>query len=824
MATAPDVPTRERLHQVLGLRPDVLFPPAPRSLGELEERLDDPWSLSRALLTAPLPALQVVEAVVALGGSATVRRLMALLGVEESAPRPVRDATDDVLRWLDDRALVVQHGDRVHAASGASAIFPAPLRLGPPLRQCLDDLPARELTSILRHLAVTLPASKARGALVPKITAVLTDAARVRTLVAEAPSGVAAEVSALAGAAPVDEPPGGHGHGGRNATQRRRSAMDWAVERGLIVRWADAWTTVMPAEVGLALRGEHYRAPFDPLPPDLPTHVVDADRVGSASSAAALTFLGEATAVLDLLARAPFAQLKAGGVGAREITRAARAVGSDEALVRLTLELAGAAGLLEEDGGRVGAAESMHGWRSSPPGTQLADLLLAWSRYGGTPTQSREEGKALPALSVAPSCEGCRAGRTALLTTLSGLAHDEAAGLTDLAARARWHAQAAHGITEGDDVPFAATWREAEKLGVIALGGLAPLGGTVLAGDATALTKATTTLLPSATTSASFGSDLTAVVAGTPAAEVSALLDECADREGRGGAVVWRLSSGSVRRALDDGGFGDGPPGGHALLERLAGIGEGELPQPLRYLVEDVARRHGSLAVRPAQTVVVGADEALVAQAAADRSLKTLDLHVVAPTVLASDGDPDVVLAALRKAGYLPVPQDPRGQRVPPARAAQEVREPAPGETSSGGPGATSDVMDGLDEEILAFLGDGTRFALGRGPVDVDALVERLLAADEGSGTTVDEAASTTEAAIAAGAKKLATTHARLLAHAIETGAAVEVVYLSSTSTATERTLSEIELVGGAISAWCHLREDQRWFSLDGLRAVRPPR
>src|SRR5439155_3098344 len=108
-----------------------------------------------------------------------------------------------------------------------------------------------------------------------------------------------------------------------------------------------------------------------------------------------------------------------------------------------------------------------------------------------------------------------------------------------------------------------------------------------------------------------FQADLTAVVAGGPAADLAELLDGCADREARGAASVWRFSASSVRRALDAG------SAAADLLARLrAAAGGASLPQPLAYLVTDVARRHGAVRVRAVGSVVRCADEALAAELA----------------------------------------------------------------------------------------------------------------------------------------------------------------------------------------------------------------
>lgn len=142
------------------------------------------------------------------------------------------------------------------------------------------------------------------------------------------------------------------------------------------------------------------------------------------------------------------------------------------------------------------------------------------------------------------------------------------------------------------------------------------------------------------------------MVVGAPSAQVSSLLDSCADREGRGGATIWRLSPVSVRRALDDGTTGP------ELEQLLSSIANAELPQPLRYLIADVARRHGSLRVSPAISVIRSEDTALLAEVAADRKLKRLGLRLLAPH------DPDLRRAGRRGAGC-----DAECRVLPPARA-----------------------------------------------------------------------------------------------------------------------------------------------------------
>ncbi|MGW2524980.1 helicase-associated domain-containing protein [Streptomyces sp. NPDC001617] len=67
-----------------------------------------------------------------------------------------------------------------------------------------------------------------------------------------------------------------------------------------------------------------------------------------------------------------------------------------------------------------------------------------------------------------------------------------------------------------------------------------------------------------------------------------------ADRETSGTASVWRLSAGSIRRALDAGSTADD------ITADLAAGSATALPQPLTCLIADTARGHGRVRIAPA--------------------------------------------------------------------------------------------------------------------------------------------------------------------------------------------------------------------------------
>ncbi|WP_260471050.1 helicase-associated domain-containing protein, partial [Streptomyces sp. RP5T] len=79
--------------------------------------------------------------------------------------------------------------------------------------------------------------------------------------------------------------------------------------------------------------------------------------------------------------------------------------------------------------------------------------------------------------------------------------------------------------------------------------------------------------------------DLTAVAPGPLQRSLAEVLDVLADVESKGGATVYRFTPGSVRRALD---AGQSASDLHAFLAAHART---PVPQPLTYLIDDVARR-----------------------------------------------------------------------------------------------------------------------------------------------------------------------------------------------------------------------------------------
>lgn len=768
-------------------------------MGELADRLQRPGSVALSLPRLALPHLQVAEALAALGAPASREALAELLGVADDETTRDLDAVLDVLA---DHVLVWPDGTgKLRMAGPLRQAWDAPLGLDAPLEQLLAGATSDELRGMLAALGVKPPGTK------PQRLAALVEhhgnAEQVVSVVAQAPAAARKLLERRAEGEPGEPQFIVFGTPGPGLEPGER----WALERALLVRDRHGYGPArMPAEVALALRGPGWHAPFEPGPPAARLASVTPVEVDREASAAATVFAAHAASVLSVCSAAAPARLKSGGIGARELARIGKAAQADDAVVRLVLETAFAAGLLGRDGDRVAPTDAYDTWARQEPPDRFAVLLQAWRTLPLTPTQARDgDNKTLAALAGAPPCDGCVQARHGLLEAAARLpAGQGTAATADLGPLIAWHRPLAHASPQ-DGTPFALVIREAEILGVLARGALSAFGVHLRTDDTDGLGIECRRLLPSATATARIGADLTAVVTGTPTARLASLLDSVADRETGGTASVWRFSAGSIRRALD---AGRGPD---AIAADLAAVAAGPLPQPLSYLITDTARGHGRVRVAPAACVLHSDEPALLAELAAHRKLAKLGLRQLAPTVLVSRSSLDTTVAALRAEGYAPVAETAEGtvriEKDRPQRAAAPV--PAPRRTGARRNGRIA----------------ATGVARAAARVDPDILAARLLKApptpDEPEPVDAGAAFATdTEEIVAGWAKHLPYTDVRQLAHAIDTGEPVTVEYVAASGNRTVRTLSRLNLDPPYLEAWCHLREDERVFTLSRVHGV----
>jgi len=159
---------------------------------------------------------------------------------------------------------------------------------------------------------------------------------------------------------------------------------------------------------------------------------------------------------------------------------------------------------------------------------------------------------------------------------------------------------------------------------------------------------------------------------------------------------------------------------------------------------------------------------------------------------------------ALRTAGYLPVVEDGDGNVV-------VVGGARPLRAADGGVPATR----GRPPAQRGGPGGAKRPAAP----NVAALAAALVrAGDPGERPP----ASRSEALVRQLAPDLPDAQARLLGHAVDTGTDVVIEYVSASGAHTRRRVSDLGLTGGTLQAWCHLRQDERFFTLSRIASVRP--
>jgi len=120
----------------------------------------------------------------------------------------------------------------------------------------------------------------------------------------------------------------------------------------------------------------------------------------------------------------------------------------------------------------------------------------------------------------------------------------------------------------------------------------------------------------------------------------------------------------------------------HRLLERVSRT---PVPQPLSYLVDEIARRHGRVRVSAVASVIRLDDPATGDVLLGDARLGMLSLRRLAPTILGSKRSPQSVVDAMRDAGHSAVAEgvegellvrEPANQRAPAYRSARRPTSP----------------------------------------------------------------------------------------------------------------------------------------------------
>ncbi|HEY5049895.1 MAG TPA: helicase-associated domain-containing protein, partial [Acidothermaceae bacterium] len=666
------------LAQLLVARPDLLHP-VPSDIEVLAARAAGRASVEIALDRFDVGALQVVEAMVLSPDPTDLRALAALLDV---APAKLAPALDRLRRAV----VVWGRDDQLRLPPVVRDLMPAPAALGPPARALLEHVPRSQLAGLLGDLGLASVGDPTLGiatsvAAVDALADMLENPAQLNALLGRAPDAAREVVELLAAGPPT----------GRIPAARRPvdaasadSPVRWLLAHALLIA-VDDFTVVLPREVAMQVRGGHAfgAVELDPPPGQSTKHKqaqVDASAAGQAFTAVRLV-----EALLERWGVEPPGVLRAGGLGVRDLRRTARELELDERAAALLIEVAHAAGLIAPDAEMADSWLPTTGydlWLAKSVADRWVILVSAWLTTTRVPglvgrrepsfsAVSDEVDRPQPAANalggdldraLAPIV------RREVLEILLRATAGEAPTASSINESLRWSWPRRGGRLRDDLAGW--TIEEAELLGLTGRGALSSFGRRLCATadsetDAEMVTAgadvaaATSTLLdellPRPLDHVLLQADLTAVVPGPLESELARELAMTADIESTGGATVFRFSDTSIRRALD---AGRSAADLHALL---AARSRTPVPQPLSYLIDDVARRHGRIRIGLAGSYVRCDDDGLLNEVLADRRVESLRLRRLAPSVLVSPLTPERVAERLREVGYAPAAESPDG-------------------------------------------------------------------------------------------------------------------------------------------------------------------
>ncbi|GGY64491.1 hypothetical protein GCM10010385_12390 [Streptomyces geysiriensis] len=837
------------LAALLRSRPDLVTP-VPTDLTQLATRAGTRASVVRAVERLDRFALQTAEALAVAEDPASYEELLGLMAGDEGDPA-VSAALPRAVALLREQALVWGADDRLRLVRTArellapSAQHPSPTGLGPTVREATAGMSPGRIQEILA--AAGLSSTHDSVSAVTALGGLFTDRTRMAALLDDLPGPSREVLERLMWGPP-------YGQVTHDPAAHLRALLD----RGLLLPTAPG-TVVLPREVALHLRGGRAHRTTEPVPPPVEAAAAHRPQVVDATAAGqALAALATVEELLKEWDEGGPAVLRAGGLSVRDLKRTAVALDVPEPVAAFWVELAYAAGLIASDGEadeRYAATPAYDEWRELPPAERWARLAESWLTATRTPgVVGGRDAKDRTLSALGPNLDRSAAPevRHRVLALLAGLPEGAAPDAESVLARLRWERplrgaqQRDHGGQGGQGGQGAqgeedlrsrlARWTlsEAELLGVTGRGALAAPGRALIGapepvhpaaepepegpGDklpvhhhrtppvpapATPAEQAAATaaaarllapLFPEPLDHVLLQADLTAVAPGPLERELADVLGVLADVESKGGATVYRFTPGSVRRALD---AGQSAADLHAFLARHSRT---PVPQPLTYLIDDVARRHGRLRVGAASAYVRCDDDATLDEILADKRAAGLGLRRLAPTVLAAQADPAALLEGLRAMGFAPAAESAAGDvliaradahRTPPRAAPQPVPD---------GPPVPDDTL--LTAAVRAIRAGDLASTTPRKPGPGD---------DAGDGP----ARAGGELPRTGAAETLATVQAAVL-----TGEALWIGYVNAEGAASQRLIAPIRVEGGFVTAYDHTADEVRTYPLHRITGV----
>ena len=444
--------------------------------------------------------------------------------------------------------------------------------------------------------------------------------------------------------------------------------VNWLLDKKFLVP-LDQRTVVLPREVAIALRGGKIHKERFIKQPELKGARRDDRQVNLAAIANVSTVLRWVEELLNFWADEPADALRAGGLGVRDLKIVSTHLGVDESCTAFVAELAYLASLISFDADdRILPSNKFDIWLMQTPADRWQMLASQWlitSRVSGL--VGRVEAKNVAALG--PELDRVNAARVRALTLEllrenQGIAPDWNSFKEVLS----WRAPVRRNSSLQEEL---AEWtlREAEWLGITGQGAISKFGDQFLSGDDLSSINDD---LPKTVDHILIQSDNTAIAPGPLEHEISQALAMMAEIESRGGATVYRFTESTIRRALDHGKTGD------EIKTFLVKTSKTPMPQPLEYLIADVAKKHGKLRVGNTSSFIRCEDTALISQIMNDKKLEILALRRIAPEVVICDMDATDAMRVLRECGYLPAGESANGMILTGPKTNRALTKPRP--------------------------------------------------------------------------------------------------------------------------------------------------
>lgn len=559
----------------------------------------------------------------------------------------------------------------------------------------------------------------------------------------------------------------------------------WLLERKFLAP-LDQRTVIMPREVGIFLRGGKVHQSYESSAPKITATKRIEKSVDAAAAANISTVLGWVEELLHFWAQEPADALRSGGLGVRDLKGISAHIGIDENCSAFIAEISYLAGLLTIDGDdRILPSNNFDIWLSQSAESRWRTLAINWlhtSRVSGL--VGRGEAKSVAALG--PELDRVSAASTRKLVIQ--LLHEHpnlAPDLVSFTRTVKWLSPSKrNSAIQSELIQF--TLREAEWLGITGQGASAKYGRAFLAeldqlGIDADLPKPVDHIL--------IQSDNTAIAPGPLEHDIARELSAVADIESRGGATVYRFSESSIRRALDHG------KSGEEIRSFLVKTSKTPMPQPLEYLIADVAKKHGKLRVGNTASFIRCEDTTLIAQIISDKNLEVLSLRRIAPEVLICDLDAADAMNVLRNAGYLPSAEASNGALITGHRSHRAKAKPKP-------PRVIGEVENPTEATLLAGV--------------------RSIRAGEKSSNKQSKIRAAAATALNSLPRTTANETMDLLATYVESQQALSIGYADNNGSVSHRIVDPIKISAGSLVARDHATGEMQSFRIPRITGVAP--